>query len=638
MTRAARWITEPAGALFGPIFQREVRSAGRRRSTYIIRGLFVGALLTIVSVTYWGFARSPVSAVERLQELQTLAPRLAVAVLWFQYLALLFAAPLLASPAVCDERRARTLSSLLTTPLTPAQVLIGKLSSCLVQLVILSLLTAPVLLAVRVFGGLGAGLVVAAVSLTITNAVLGAALGVTFSIWHRRATGAAVFALLAMLLLQVAPTAAEAVIYMVNDARSGPRPPAEFNQNVLTTLTVYGLFDASRSAATGAELEWLRVAPGPLTRVLGLAPDALGRVALMPVWAVASAYNLFLAVLVVLGGIMMFGRSLRREDTGEAAADTPRRRWFRRGGSARAPATGPAGASEGESTERSERLRDSRTVSDRPVLWREVRRSSIRSRSMRRALVGVVLVALALLYAFEGFASDGLQMSLAIVGGLAVMVMPVFMTTGGIAAEREARTWETLLTTPLTGREIVLGKFTGALRGLWFVPAVLLAHFVAATVAGVVPWPLLMHLVMIFLGPVLFFSATGQLFSLLFKRGVTAAVMNLLLALVLWAGLWILGGLIGWFGHIDTDWLERGATAVFSLNPVAMVGRAADPAVGMGGVRAGALKYGLFESGPLSLLAFTRWVAGALAFYTAGAGAALGLAVLRFNRRAGRAS
>ena len=66
--------------------------------------------------------------------------------------------------------------------------------------------------------------------------------------------------------------------------------------------------------------------------------------------------------------------------------------------------------------------------------------------------------------------------------------------------------------------------------------------------------PLLpLHLLMIYLGPTLLFSATGLLFSLVFKRGVTAAVANLVAVLTLWAGSWIGIGLIGWFLEFEDD-------------------------------------------------------------------------------------
>ena len=38
----------PASYLLGPVFQKEVRVAGRRRGTYIFRALYAAGLLTLV--------------------------------------------------------------------------------------------------------------------------------------------------------------------------------------------------------------------------------------------------------------------------------------------------------------------------------------------------------------------------------------------------------------------------------------------------------------------------------------------------------------------------------------------------------------------------------------------------------------
>src|SRR5262249_1232728 len=153
----------PASYLFGPIFQKEVRSTGRRRATYLFRMLYATALLVVVALAFQGLRQSAahLSGVQRLQMLQQLAPQLALIIMWFQFAALALAAPIFAATAICDERRARTLGTLLTTPLTAPQIIWGKLSSRLVQLTILALLAAPLLLAIRVFGGLDARIVVA---------------------------------------------------------------------------------------------------------------------------------------------------------------------------------------------------------------------------------------------------------------------------------------------------------------------------------------------------------------------------------------------------------------------------------------------------------------------------------------------
>jgi ABC-type transport system involved in multi-copper enzyme maturation permease subunit len=653
-------VTNPARALFGPLFQKEVRSSGRRRSTYIGRAAFVAALLGILLIVYSGMERSPrVSMLERLAQLQVIAPALALTVIWFQFITLALAAPILASPAICDERRARTLSALLTTPLTGGQIILGKLSSRLVQLVILSLMTAPVLLAIRIFGGLDAGAVLAALALALSTALLAAALAVMYSIWHRRATSAAVFAILTLVLLQVGPACLELLRVMA--FQSGAFEEA-YHEEALATMTFYAMGTVHETIDTGRSLLWVQTRLFPFWQLLGSPRDPAGApvpVAIAPVWLVATLYNLLITLLVCLLSIGIFRRLLVREAFAEGSSDTPARpRWrlWRRRRAATAapgeaaadhpadpthPATAPT-APPAPPPARIERERRIREVSDRPVFWRELRRSAIRSPILRWAAVYLSLAGLILLYANYSFREDGLHMSLAFLAGGLVMLMPVFMTTGGIAAEREARTWETLLTAPLTARDIVLGKFAGALRGMWFLPGVLLGHFVVACTLGFVPWVFLGHLVLILIGPVLLLSATGQLYSLIFRRGVTASVMNLLTALTLWLGLWIVLGLMRWFGAFDEfDWFPTARDSVFALNPVAMIDSAADPTIGMGGglrMRVRTLEYSLSGPGKIGFWAFTRAVLLALLLYLAATFAVLEVAIAGFRRWSGRAS
>src|SRR5258706_15498210 len=106
----------PVSLLFGPIFQKDVRTAGRKRGTYVMRALYGAALLALVAIVFAGM-QSEVSyftGVRRLQRLQTLAPMMAIMVVWFQFIALCLAAPIFTGPAICDEKRARTLPALMT--------------------------------------------------------------------------------------------------------------------------------------------------------------------------------------------------------------------------------------------------------------------------------------------------------------------------------------------------------------------------------------------------------------------------------------------------------------------------------------------------------------------------------------------
>jgi hypothetical protein len=215
------------------------------------------------------------------------------------------------------------------------------------------------------------------------------------------------------------------------------------------------------------------------------------------------------------------------------------------------------------------------------------------------------------------------------------------MTTGSIAGEREARTWEVLLTTPLKGWAIVLGKLAGSFRAQWFLPLAVLAHFVLAAALGYVSPYLPLHLCIIYLGPILLFTATGQFYSLVFRKGVTAAACNLFTALMLWGGLWVLLGVLAWSTEAqDSRWFDRAADALVAVNPVAMVVDAYEPAV-RGGVRwsshAQIYQFGVQRS-HWSAGGFTLILLAALAFYTAAAAAVTGAGMAAFRRLSGRSS
>jgi ABC-type transport system involved in multi-copper enzyme maturation permease subunit len=627
----------PIPALLGPIFQKEVRSAGRRRSTYALRSGYVLALLAIVALAFaGGRTGGHRTAVQRIQELQMLAPTLTGVAMWFQFIAMALVAPLLAAPAICDERRARSLATLLTTPLHPREIILGKLSSRVVQLVILSLLVAPVLLAIRVFGGLDASIVIAFTCVSLTLGVLGASLGVLYSIWHRRATAAALFAMLSLVLLQGGPSAVEALrVYLVTDVL-GISETAAFTEQIAATASPYTLAWLHWSIVSGAEVAWFTIRSERLYSLLGGLTDPQGAgapitVPIAPVWVVSSLYNLLMAgIILELANLALRG-SMRREAGETPTAPSPRRR--RRADAADSGAQAPAD----EPHRQRARLR---TVSDRPVLWRELRRSAIAGRRLRIAVIVSALAGLVLLYGLAGIYNEGMQIVMAVVGSLIVTCQVVFMTTGGISSEREGRTWDVLLTTPLTAREIILGKYLGALRGQWFLPGIIVAHFVISAITGAVPWFFVAQFLVIILGPILCFTATGQFFSLALRKGITGAVLNLMLALTLWIGLWLFLILYAWVADTGGESFQPLWQALYAINPIMMAGSACDPvARGMASSRwtFTTLRYDMLDTS-VGFSAFNQWLAGAFAFYLAAGAGALTLTIALFRGFSGRSS
>ncbi|MFN0131759.1 MAG: ABC transporter permease [Phycisphaerales bacterium] len=680
----------PASLLLGPIFQREVLAAGRRRGTYLARFAYAAGLLALVAFAFSGMRQSigMSSAVSRLQALQQMAPQLALVIVWFQFISLTLAAPILSAGAICDEKRARTLAVLMTTPLTSAQIVLGKLSSRLVHVLILSLIAAPFLLAIRVCGGLDAALVLAAASLTLTTAILGATLGLMFSVGHLRATSAALMGLLTLVLVQAGPSAVEGVIYYsINYRDLGVAPTYQYHEQVLATCAPATLGYLTRATAMGGPWPQLDFTTdwSLLTALSVGAGDAVGgprTISLGPTWVWCSIYNLLAAGAATLWTIRALRKQMIREASGAPSASARRLRRAARRAAARAarasasakgarpdapPRIEPGEASndgyplslaigaglpgslgdvssavmEPSSGDHDELVRERarlREVSDSPVLWRELRQSSFGSRRSAIIVAAATLVGMVLLYANASMSDEGLHATIAVLGALVAMIQPVFLTTGGVAGEREARTWEVLLTTPLSGRAVVLGKYLGALRGQWFLLAVALGHLVVAAGLGWVSWWLALHAAMIYAGPALLLTATGQLFSLMFRKAVTAAIANLGVALLLWMASWVVLALAGWFmDWSDERWYDRASNAIYAMNPVAMVVTTAQEGMNLQG-RSATYELAGFAQARLNRDEFTLVVLAVLCGYAALGAAALGVAIRAFRRLSGRSS
>ncbi len=602
----------PVMLLFGPIFQKEVRVTGRHRSTYLARALYPLALIGVAALAYAGMTLeiSEDRGAERLEQLQRFAPILALAVGWCQFMVLLFIAPLMAAPAICEERRALTMPALMTTPLTSAQIIFGKLSSRVVQLIILTLVATPLLLAIRIFGGLEARIIIATTSVTLSAAILAASLGLMYSVWHRRAATAALFAMLSMGVFVLIV----AVLLIITSLRS-TLPPSNawiFGLSALTSM--FAIHFAVVDPWPGAD------DPTFITQV----------------WVINTAVNLTLSFLVCGFATLALRRAARAELTGSLVEREIRRARRRRGRAANAangeavePETQPQRSKEAESA--------ARCVGDRPVLWREVRQSTLGSRRRLLLLTAAIALGLGWLYARVGLHDEITHFAVAIIGVLVLILQAALAATASIPAEREQRTWEVLMTTPLRGSEILTGKFLGALRRQWMAPTWMLGHFVLAAAIGAIHPAFLLHLVMLIAGTSVLLTGTGLLLGSVLRRSTAAAVCNIALALLLWAGFPIGLSITHEILYAFRNELERAFDAAIVINPFAIAVIALEPAVNHADTPLRHLSYRL-EHSPIPFGTFTMTLA-----ITAGAGALAGLASLfatirLFPRLSGRSS
>ncbi len=129
----------------GPVFDKELRIASRRRKSYVLRFAYVGLLTAFVAGAWFASADdgSAGSAVYQASRMAAAGRYIAVAIVWFQFIAAQLLAVVLLGTAITDEIRKRTLHVLAVTPITGLQIAGGKLAGGLLPIIMLLAASLP---------------------------------------------------------------------------------------------------------------------------------------------------------------------------------------------------------------------------------------------------------------------------------------------------------------------------------------------------------------------------------------------------------------------------------------------------------------------------------------------------------------
>jgi ABC-type transport system involved in multi-copper enzyme maturation permease subunit len=431
-------MSTKVGVSPGPVFVYEWITASRRWQVYALRSLFVLGLLAAFLVMGMRREAGGIPGPAGLRALAQLGEGLFVAVIGTQLTLVLLAAPAATAGAICLDRSRGTLMHLLVTDLCDREIVLGKLAARLTPVLTLVACTLPVMQILTLLGGVDPDALLGAFVVTLGVAVLGCCLALAFSIWVRKT-----------------------------------------HEALLATYAVWGLWLLGLpmidqiNRASG----WFLAVPPP--------PADPYRLAFAPYWQPSSVgwhdYLVFLiatwGISAVLAGLAV--RSMRRvctRDVERKAAHGPR------------PATGAS---------RLYRILGwlGPTLDDNPVLWREWHRN----RPQRWArIVARTFVALALAFSLLAIRTGG-RGALAIwVNALQVAIGFVFLSVTAatsLAEERVNGSLDVLMSTPLTTREIVVGKWLGTYRLV--PPLAVLPGLVVLGIAGahVEKWPMVLLMV-----------------------------------------------------------------------------------------------------------------------------------------------
>lgn len=419
------WYLLPAN----PILVRVVYGNSRRSRHLWLRFAYLAIILAVVMV---GLISS--STTGSLAQLAKGASRTFWLASVTQLLLMCFLAPIFTAGAITQEKDAQTYNILISTPLSNAQIVIGSLMSRLYFVFVLLLAALPIFFTTMIYGGVTTGQIVRSFALAGATALITGSLAITISMVRvgTRKTIFSFFIAIAVYLF---------TLYVLGD----------WNETWVAEAPL---------SPQGRRMSWLAAFHPYLALQVALnqleAPD----IAAVTQYGWPNRYflaypHLSYTVLMTLLSFMLIAVSI----------------FFVRRGVREGEITLFSRVAEALRLKRSGQTRTPHTVWSNPVAWREaVTRASALSRGIGRYLVvgcGLLAAIVLLVYYLKqlsGFnasmARTWLSSIVAIEFGL-ILIIAANTAASALTREKESKTMDILLTTPLTSDYLIWGKLRG---------------------------------------------------------------------------------------------------------------------------------------------------------------------------------
>lgn len=494
--------------LVGPVFYYDLVRSARRGRVFLVRALYVLFLLLTLFGLYLlveprlTLMRQSAGGVSPRMLIQ-LAEGFFIAFMVLQYLGVLVLTPGMVAGAITEEKQRQTLDFLFTTDLLNREIILGKFASRLGSSLMLLLAGVPVLSLVQLFGGVEPLVLVAFFTITLVTMISVACLALYFSVLGRRVREA----LLKTYLVVVGYLAGWGVLELfwglsrLDNAAGAPLPQA-----IRDVIEAYNVANPIILGYRFAEFARMRTP---------LAFQALTHQGLAYL-----CIHLALAGWFLLRSIQIVRKVYLRQ-THDPKPKKRLKGWMAIpvGEAARWLVTRKAKQT-AETTPLPRRYRRRPNVGPRPMTWKECHverglRFGVVAETFYVMLLFLLLSPLVVLWGVlavnQWFGTGGFDLERIYNGyfRLAAVALVVFAWGGAglraaasIGAERDRQTWDGLMGSMLTLREVIAGKVWGC---LWSVRRLLylLAGFAfAGVIVDAINW----FAAVVFMAAVLIFT------------------------------------------------------------------------------------------------------------------------------------
>jgi ABC-type transport system involved in multi-copper enzyme maturation permease subunit len=483
--------------LLGPIFRVEMVSVARRRRYFVLRVIYAALILFVLWATY-SSSRYLVlgTGQQSIRQSAMLAASFFMSFSWLQMLAILFVGPAMAVGTIATERERRTIEYLFATDLSNAEIVLGKTFARLTLLGQFVLVGLPILFLFRLMGGIPAEALLAIFLSAAGTALMLTGLSIAVSVWSPRARDATVRIYLLLFVLFTLP----AILYGFHGV------------NIISDAAWQAVFEPLTNALMLINpISTLTNAMGN-TSALGFGLDMRQILEAVSSQLLVTIASLFLSVFAV--------RRVHLTETTKSAVKRAKLQVpsFRR----------PLGA--------------------HPMRWKEMFSSTSATAWGRIGWLALFVILLSVLICtFWVFAlsfsanreserNDYNQYLVALTGylGCGMLLLLAARSAGLVSQEKERDTWLSLLSTPLSGREIIGGKMWGNLfSARWMFVILITAWALGLLIDPHTIWPLLVTCATFFL-IACYATSLGLFFSL--RSPTTLRAMGLTLGTLVFAG------------------------------------------------------------------------------------------------------
>jgi ABC-type transport system involved in multi-copper enzyme maturation permease subunit len=487
--------------MLGPILSRELQTAARRGRTYRRRCVLAGALLLALSLLLGmvAYGKGQELSIREMAEFSTtvfgLAAQCLVALtIWL--------VPACLAPAIAEEKERRTIVNLLTTRLSGAEIVLGKLAAGLVQYAMCLLTTLPIMIVLPLLGGVDPRLVVLLYAGTASTAffVAGLSILVSTAAWRgARAVGEAVGLAAVWCSLPV-------VVH-------------ELTPRVLPSLWPW----------VHPVNQWL-LASAPT----GVMMSAVGA---GPAWKFAESVLWMIGLQLAGGSLLIAWAVARFRAAGRAEEGQRSLGWLR-------------------ASVLWWRLNRRPSCGENPVLWKELHTARPRGLGDVVGLLVVACLVALVGYGTYDFARAAFLELFAVGSGSAasdaartefnhflryssscveflLLLVAAAVAAGGVTSERARQTWDSLIVTPLDGRAIVRAKMIGSAWKVRGGVGVLAALWLVGLLAGALHPLGVAAAVVLMCGATWFVVALGTFLSLASRDTAQASSRTLVPVLLL---------------------------------------------------------------------------------------------------------